>query len=43
MVNGVAEMQFSFNKNVTSSNLNAEHKDRLFQVAVWTLNPYLTE
>lgn len=43
MVNGVAEMQFSFNKHVTSSNLNAEHKDRLFQVAVWTLNPYLNE
>ena len=43
MVNGVAEMQFSFNKHVTSSNLNAEHKNRLFQVAVWTLNPYLNE
>ena len=43
MVDGVAEMQFSFNKNVTSSNLNHEHKNRLFQVAIWTLNPYLCE
>lgn len=43
MVDGVAEMQFSFNKHVTSSNLNAAHKNRLFQIAVWTLNPYLNE
>lgn len=41
IVDGVAEMQFSFNKMVYSSNLKKEYQDKLFQVAVWTLNPYL--
>ena len=41
IVDGVAEMQFSFNKMVYSSNLRKEYQDKLFQVAVWTLNPYL--
>ena len=43
IVDGVAEMQFSFNKMVYSSNLKKEYQDKLFQVAVWTLNPYLNK
>ena len=41
MIDGKAEVQFSFNENVHSMNLIKDHKEDLFCITAHCLNPYL--
>ena len=41
MLDGKAEVQFSFNENVNNMNLIKDHKDDLFCITANCLNPYL--
>ena len=41
MIEGKAEVQFSFNEHVHSNNLIKDHKDDLFCITAHCLNPYL--
>jgi hypothetical protein len=41
MIDGKAEVQFSFNENVHSMNLTKDHKEDLFCITAHCLNPYL--